>query len=112
MDSQMLFEDFAPPGERAEPFARPGRFAIITAQIWQCLFSFKDGGDGLFANARAIGGDIRAIAALRQADFGGAGAVTIRLRPKQRQPFQAEMRFRFGATNGYWCVHSASSRAQ
>src|SRR3954451_10056581 len=112
VDPKMLFENLTPPTERAKPFEGGRCRAIIAAQIRQRLFAFEDCRHGLFSISRSICGDVRAIPALRQTDFGGARLVSIRLRPKQRESLQANMRLRLGASRNYWRVHSASSRAQ
>jgi hypothetical protein len=56
--------------------------AIIAAEIDKRLFPFKDGGRSDLVRLRAVGCDIRTIAAPRQADFHRARGITLRLRPE------------------------------
>jgi hypothetical protein len=65
--------------------------AIIAAKIDKRLFAFEDGGRSDFVRLRAVGCDIRTIAAPRQADFHRARGITLRLRPEQSQAFQPSM---------------------
>ena len=108
----MFLEDIAPVAERAKTFARGRGLASIAAQIRQRLFAFENRGDCLLTETRPVGGDIGSVAALRQSDFRRAGRITVRLRPKKREPFEPQMRFRLGSARGYWRVNSASSLAQ
>ena len=51
MNPQMFLQDIAPASERMKALACRRRFAIITSQIRQRLFAFKNRGNGLFAGA-------------------------------------------------------------
>src|SRR5256885_7624292 len=88
VNAKMFFENFTPARERAKTFARRRGFAIVPAQIGSRLFAFEDRSHGRFAEARSIGCDIGAIAALGQTDFSRAGRISIRLGPEKREPLQ------------------------
>lgn len=112
MNAEMLLQNFAPPGQRTQTLTGPRARAIVATQIRPRLFTFKNRGDGLLAEPRAIRGDIGAITTLGKGDFSGAGRVAVRLGPKKREPFEAKMSFSFSSPLRYWRVHSASSFAQ
>jgi hypothetical protein len=112
MHAEMFLEHLAASADGSKTFARRGCLAIIPAQIGPRLLALENRGDGPLSGARAIGSNIRAVAALGQTDFRGAGGIAVGLRPQKREPLESEMRLRFRAADRYWRVHSASSFAQ
>ena len=65
MDAEIFFEHFTALANRTEPLTRRVATAIVSPQIGQGLFAFKNRGHLRLLRLRSIGGYIGAISALR-----------------------------------------------
>ena len=112
MCSEAPFEKLAALPNRFESLAGGIALAIVSPQIAERLFAFKDRGRSNFLGRPSIRSDVGAIPAFWQTHFHCARGIALGLRPQKRESLQSRVSLSFAAGVSYSRSHLASSRAQ
>src|SRR6478735_10790518 len=97
VNTKVLFEHCTASANRMEPIASCSAAAVIPAQIWQCLFAFKNRSHPEIARLGSIGGDIHAITTFWHDHLRCTRRIAIRLRPQESKTLQPKVSVGFTA---------------
>src|SRR5215813_7206885 len=109
---EALFKKLAALANCFESLARSIALAIISPQIAERLFTFKDCCGTNSLRRQSIRCDVGAIPAPGKTHFRCARGITLGLRPQKCQPFQPGVSLGFAGGAFYSRSHLARSRAQ
>src|SRR5262249_1571238 len=112
MRTEAVLEKLAALANGFESLASGVALAIITPQVAQRLFTFKDRGRSNSRRRQSIPGDVGTIPAFWEAHFHCACGISLGLRPQKRQPLQPGVSLSFRTSASYSPSHLASSPAQ
>ena len=91
MNPQVFFQHLAAAKDFFQLLCGDSAAPVVTAQVWESLFAFKNRGGADLFPVRSIGSNIRAKAGTRQAYFHCTSRIATRLCPDQGQAFESRV---------------------